>query len=449
MLKARRLGLTWLALHYAYWIAAYAPDGVDGRVLVFCKHGGDAAKLLDRVKNIHARIPAFMREQSGKDSATRFSLPNRRVELTALAGTEAAARQETASLVILDEFAFTRNGQSRGVWTAIQPTIEGGGQLIGISTGNGRSGDGETFATVWDKAESGKNGITPIFLPWDARPDRTEEWRENQRLDYLSDHEFFAEYPETSDQALSGQNALQVYPHDGIAAAERIGREISLESLLSPGVGLIIGIDWGDTQTFAVYALELPAGGMFIIDELALAQTEPSEASRLILNHETEGVNLKIQSSRADAAPAGTNRTFVSVLSHLLPDVKHQRVPFSQYKEGGGERRGVNTVGYIRRLLQRATESDAELAASAGGVLLIHPRCKNLLSQLRSLERDSETGKVRKPALDPSDLGKGDHGPDAVVALMAKDATRWQAQAKADRDEAEGRPVRRSRRTWG
>ena len=437
VLKARRLGLTWLALHYAYWIAAFAPDGEDNRILVFCKHAGDAAKLLDRIKNIHARLPEFLRSATGKDSATNFTLPDRRTRLTALAGTEAAARQETASLVILDEFAFTRNGQSRGVWTAIQPTIEGGGQLIGISTGNGRSGDGEAFATIWDGAESGRNGITPIFLPWDARPDRTHEWREAQRRDYLSDHEFYAEYPEDSNQALSGLTSLSVYPHDGLAAAERIGSELQPASILSPGDGLIIGIDWGDTQTFAVYALPLPSGGVFIVDELALRQTEPSEAARLILSHKPPDLDLPVHATRADAAPAGTNRTFVGVLGELLPDVKHQRVPFSQYKEGGGERKGVNTVGYVRRLLQQSVESSPEDAASKGGVLIIHPRCVNLLSQMRNLERDTETGKVRKPALDPSDLSKGDHGPDAVVALLAAPAARWAARARESQEDSE------------
>lgn len=438
VLKARRLGLTWLALHYAYWLAAFAEDGTDGRILVFCKHKADASKLLDRVKSIHSRLPPFLRPATGKDSATTFSLPDRRVELVTLAGTEAAARQETASLVILDEYAFTRNGSARGVWTAVQPTIEGGGQLIGISTGNGRTGDGETFATVWDEAIAGRSGVTPIFLPWNARPDRTTEWREAQRQDYLSDFEFYAEYPETSDQALAGLAALSVYPLDGVSAAERIGKTLDPLTLLSPGVGLELGIDWGDTQTFGVYALALPGGGVYILDEKVLAQTEPSDAARQLLGHQVPGLeDVPITHTRADAAPAGTNRTFVSVLAATLPDVSHQRVPFSQYKEGGGERRGVNTVGYIRSLLESSITATAETAATSGGLIVIHPRCVRLLNQLRSLERDTTTGKVRKPALDPSDLSKGDHGPDAMVALMAVRATKWQARAHRDRNTAE------------
>lgn len=430
VLKARRLGLTWLALHYALWLAAFAPDGEDARVLVFCKNRADAGKLLDRIKNVHARLPAWLKPEAGKDSATTFALAARRSTITTLAATEAAARQETASLVVLDEFAFTRHGTARGVWTAVQPTIEGGGQLIGISTGNGRTGDGETFARVWDEAASGRNGVAPIFLPWDARPDRSPEWREAQRADYLSEQEFQAEYPETPDEALAGMAALNVYPPDGISAAERIGGNLPVDTVTTAGDGLEIGIDWGDTQTFAVYAIALPAGGVFVLDELALAQTEPSAAAREILSHTVPGVDLPITATRADAAPAGTNRTFVHVLAGTLPDVKHLRVPFSRFKEGGGERRGVNTVGYVRRLLADAVTANPETAATAGGVLVIHPRCELLLGQLRALERDSATGKVRKPALDPSDLSKGDHGPDALVALLAPRAARWREAAR-------------------
>lgn len=449
VLKARRLGLTWLALHYAYWLAAFADDGIDGRVLVFCKHKSDASKLLDRIKAIHSRLPAYLKPTTGKDSATTFALTDRRVEIVTLAGTEAAARQETASLVILDEFAFTRNGSARGVWTAVQPTIEGGGQLIGISTGNGRTGDGETFARVWDEAQSGKNQVATIFLPWDARPDRTAEWREAQRADYLSNHEFEAEYPDTPEQALAGLAALSVYPLDGLNAAEQVGGSLDPATLITDSTGIEIGIDWGDTQTFAVYALALPAGGIYIVDELVLAQTEPTSAARTILAHDAAGLGLPVTHTRADAAPAGTNRTFVSVLRSVLPEVKHQRVPFSQYKEGGGERKGVNTVGYARKLLEATVTSDPQRAASSGGVLVIHPRCERLLAQMRGLERDTATGKVRKPGLDPSDLSKGDHGPDAVVALLAARAAKWQAKAAqartlADTPKDDGTVTRRA-----
>ena len=447
VLKARRLGLTWLVLHYGFWLAAFDPDNVNARVLVVCKNRGDAAKLLDRVKAIHDRLPPWLRQPTGRDSVTALELPQRTAELVALPATEGAARQETATLVVLDEFAFPKNGAARGIWTAAQPTIEGGGQLVGISTGNGRTGDGETFAQVWDAAAAGANGVEPVFLPWGARPDRTEEWREAQRKDYLSDEEFLAEYPETADDALAGQSAVHVYPHQGINASERHGELLAQHLPALSEQGWEWGIDWGDFQTFAVYAVPLPGGGVYVADEKVLSHVEPSRAAEAIIGHAPAGqAPAKFVASRADSAPAGTNATFTRVLDEAraerpgeLPD-SHLRVPFSRYKEGGGERKGVNTVAFIRRALDNAAtvaEWDGADVSALAGTIAIHPRCRVLLAQLRALERDAGTGKVRKPGLNPNDPTKGDHGPDALVALLAPRAAEWTKGAQARRAAAD------------
>jgi hypothetical protein len=446
VLKARRLGLTWLVLHYGFWLAAFAEDTPGSRILVFCKTSGDAGKLLSRMRAIHDRMPPWLRVDTGRDSVTSMSLPGRRSEIMALPATEAAARQETATLVVLDEFAFPRNRAARGIWTAVQPTIEGGGQLVGISTGNGLTGDGETFAAVWHEASSGNNGITPVFLPWSARPDRTEEWREQQRADYLSNEEFEAEYPDDPEQALSGHSSIHVYPHSGITASERIGEQLAdrIEDLKVSGYEW--GIDWGDYQTFAVYALPLGGGGVYVVDEKVLAHVEPSRASHQIIFHQPGGDTEAVFSeSRADSAPAGTNATFLRVLDDARTEhpgrfpPSHLRVPFGQYKEGGGDRRGVNTVAFIRRGFELAEQvpADWQELADLDGVIAIHPRCQVLLAQLRALERDNETGKVRKPGISPSDPTRGDHGPDALVALLAPRAAEWTVTAHQARENAE------------
>lgn len=453
-LKARRLGASWLGLHYDFWVVAYDERTPVARALVICKTQPDASKLLARVKNIRAHLPYWLRPDlptvGERDSASVLKLAVGG-EILALPGREAAARQETATVVHLDEFAFVPNGRASSIWTAVQPTIEGGGQLFGISTGNGRTGDGEAFADVWDLAQDPANGITPIFLPWHARPDRTREWMEAERRKYLTDEDFEAEYPETPEQALAGDATMHVYPHEGIVAAERLGSYLAESAAFIEMVeasGVEWGTDWGDFQTFSLYATDLGGGGVYVFDELVQPHTEPSAASHGIINHAPGGLaQARIVASYTDSAPAGTNATFESVLADYHDDEPtrypdgNTRVPFSQYKQGGGARHGVNTVGYIKKMMQRSVAvMDAidagEKDVSLHGALALHPLgAPTLCRQLRNLERDVDTGKVKKPALDPRKTEKGDHGPDALVALCAERAAEWLASHDQEREE--------------
>lgn len=453
VLKSRRLGLSWLGLHYALWLAGFNLDTPAARILILSKNLGDAGKLLARVKRVNERLPSFLRLATpGEDSKT--SLTVRDAEITCLPATPGAARQETATFVMLDEFGFVKNGQAPGIWTAIQPTIEGGGQLLVVSTGNGKVGDGAQFADIWQEASTGRSSTVPVFLPWTARPDRTEKWYDDERSNYKDDESFQAEYPATPDEALAGSTSISVYPTHHVDAAERLGRDLwregnELDALVEQGFEW--GTDWGDFQTFTVYALPLPGGGVYVVDELVQSQEEPSDAAREIIGHDPAGLRAydggkaKAVSSYADAAPKGTNRTFVSVLDWAheqkqyrdrVPE-EHLTVPFGVYKEGGNDRAGVNTVAFIKRGLKRAHACLGAGGTLTGhGAIAIHPRCRLLLAQLRNLERDPDTGKVRKPSLDPKRVEQGDHGADATVALCARRASEWTA-TRADEESDE------------
>jgi hypothetical protein len=444
VLKARRLGLSWLVLHYALWLLGYSTHGQFSRILFLSKNLEDAGKMLGRVKRVNDRLPSFLRASATGEDSTR-TLELRNGAITCLPATPGAARQETATLVVLDEFAFTKNEAAGEIWTAVQPTVEGGGKLFVVSTGNGTAGDGATFADIWIKANAGESDGTAIFLPWTVRPDRTAEWIAAERKNYESDEAFNAEYPSTPEQALAGDRSIKVYPIEGINAAEKIGAALAespdLERYLEDGFEA--GTDWGDFQTFTTYALALPGGGLYFYDELLQAHVEPQRASWRILRHDPgdavdrNGEKVPIIASRADSAPAGTNSTFVATLEAAWddPDLQnripeeHVRVAFSVYKEGGGERKGVNTVAFFKWLFNNSAERVA-----AGGSLTdvhaciaIHPRCKMLLAQLRNLERDPKTGKVRKPSLDPKHPERGDHGCDSMIPTGYIRAVEWEA----------------------
>jgi hypothetical protein len=452
--KSRQIGITWLCLHIGFHYAALEPETPNAKVLCLSKHGEDAGKLIVRARRIRELLPPFLRPVETTDSLAsrrRMSL-ERGSEIISLTGSPEAARQETATFALADEFAFIRHRGAGPTLAALQPTIEGGGKMVAVSTGNGRTGNGEAFANTVEKAQKGENSFKVVFLSWRADPRRTEEWRESKRADYETEEEWKAEYPDSVEEALGGDRSVRVYPDAHLGAAKLIGEAIEADGdrfpLMVASEGIEFGTDWGDFQTFTVYATALPGGGLYIFDELAQRATEPTQASEEIVGFLPADIpSPRFVRSSADSNPAGTNKTFAAILARKFeaepqryPE-KHWKIEFGRFKQGGGDRKdGVNTVGYIRYLLGKAATFTAEEGwqdrlDDLDGVLAIHPRCKNLLAQMANLERDPDTGRVRKPALDPNNLQKGDHGPDAVVALGADRAMRWNALLRQRRED--------------
>lgn len=464
MLKARQIGMTWLVLHYAYWLLAFHVDTPRARVLALSKHGKDAAKLLERARRIRELLPPFLRHDEHPDtrgSKSELELDGRG-KIVSLAGDPDAARSETASLVLVDEGAFVRNQGYGDTITAVEATVGDDGQIFKLSTGNGQSGDGAAFADEVVRAVDGDLDDAFVFLPDQTDPRRSDEWREKARRRYPSDEEFRQEHPENVEEALGGEHSIKVYPTAHIRAARMIGQ--ALDQLdggrwldqTARDEGLEWGIDWGDFQTFAIWAVGLPAGGaralpgLMLTDELVQTLVDPEEASLCVLDHVHRYLHHddpRFVGSRADSAPPGNNRIFEKRLTRRRelddpgrwPD-QHVSVPFGVYKQGGQGKRGVNTVAFVQALLKASHDlvqldgwDDPARLREVRGVLAVSPRCKLWLAQARNLEKDPKDGKVRKPDMDPRRPEHGDHGPDAVVALAYRRAERWTIQATEER----------------
>lgn len=442
--KARRMGISWATMHLVLWTCSLGPDASHARALILSKGLDDAKEMLKRVKFAHEHLPEFLRAAVMGDTDNTQEVSYGQASVKSLPATSGAARSETATLVVCDEFAFVRNRQAEGIRIAVEPTIEGGGRIVYCSSGNGEVGDGAEFARLCRTAQRGEDGAPAmIFLPASERPDRSSSWLDERREQGL-----IAEYAETLDEALAGDRTIHIYEPSWIEAAVRLGSDIEaspsmMKELLEQGFEW--GTDWGDFQTVTVYALGLPGGGLFIVDELFQAHVEPQQASEAIVMHDPggyrhrDGGKLPAIRSNQDASPAGTNATYASVLRRLRgePALRHRlpetavRIPFGEFKQGGGDRGKANTVGFLRWLFQRSAEHVAaeRPPTEAHGVIALAPRTTLLARQLRNLERDPETGKVRKPSLDPKRPELGDHGPDGLVALAAVPrAVEWTAQ---------------------
>ncbi len=400
VLKARRLGLSWVVLTFALWMAIFN-QGV--RVLILCKTEGDATELLDRIRRVKDRIEAdplsahvlANLERPDKERNAVTTLDVGASTIRALVGTPAAARSETAGLVIADEFAFQKRADH--IWQALAPTIEGGGRLAVISTGNGRAGDGETFFKLWTESTA----LRKFFFPWQARPDRDEAWKERQ-LRLLGDPDRFrVEYPEVEDDAYRQANITTVYPLEGIQAAVELGKHYLTTGIPDPDGGVVeLAIDWGE-HTFALVIWPLAGGGVYVAEELVFESIEPGAASTRMLAA-LAGQPFPASKASYDAAGIQAMRTFQAMRDQTpgLTELKTDKIAFGKWKD--------ETIGYLKRLFNRTSEG-REL-----GVIAINPNCQHLIRQLLAYQlKDPDQGRVLK---------KDDHGPDALVAGMARRA---------------------------
>lgn len=410
VLKSRRLGLSWVVLAFALWLAIFQQGT---RILVLCKTEADATELLDRIRRMLERIRASDTsrhilaglEKPAKERDAVTTLDVGASTIRALVGTPAAARSETAGLVIADEFAFQKRAPA--IWQALLPTVEGGGRLAIVSTGNGRTGDGEQYAKLWNQANTGK-GWRSFFFPWQSRPDRDAAWKQRQ-LDLLGDPDKFrVEYPEVEDDAFLSPDTHLVYPVAGVNAAVALGEQLDRDCPPPDGGELHVGLDWGE-HTHALILHPLVGGGVYVRAELPFEGTEPgaaAEATMTALAEHLQATGARPGSVDYDAAGAQPMRTFKARRNDLMPELRTYAVAFGAPAGDVVVKR--EAVGYLRRLFTRTAEGKDM------GVIAISPRCETLIAQLRELKfSDADRGKVEK---------KNDHGPDALVAGMARRA---------------------------
>jgi len=185
VLKARQIGITWLGTGYALWKLLAHPGT---RALIVSINEDEAIKVVCRLYDMYRSLPEHLRFGSLITKPARDARPSTLIEFTfpdgrissviGLPSTRRAGHGETATIVLLDEFA--RHEYARESWKSTFPTADNGGQIIVISTANGisneQTGEGNFFHHLYVNAEN--YGVDVQFLPWDLHPDRDEAWYE-------------------------------------------------------------------------------------------------------------------------------------------------------------------------------------------------------------------------------------------------------------------------------
>lgn len=200
VLKARQLGLTWLYLAYLLWRMVFYPAATVG---IWSKREEEAVELLAfRLKGMYERLPDFARVGAPVVSNnTRWELPN---GSRAMAFPTTGGRSYTFSLALVDEADFQPDLAE--LMTAVEPTISAGGQLMLISSSNKRLPISR-FKATYVNASTNSSRWYGVFLPWHARPERTQEWYEETQRECIATtgalDDVYGEYPASDAEALA------------------------------------------------------------------------------------------------------------------------------------------------------------------------------------------------------------------------------------------------------
>lgn len=99
----------------------------------------DANALIDRCKLIYSKLPQQLQDRYPRDPEKYLEMKwsKRGSTLLGVPQGEDQVRSYTASLIVMDESAFQDKAEK--VFEAAQPSIQGGGKFVSISTTNGRN----------------------------------------------------------------------------------------------------------------------------------------------------------------------------------------------------------------------------------------------------------------------------------------------------------------------
>lgn len=395
VLKARQLGLSWLALAYAVHGLIFSPGY---SVVALSKREDEAKELVRRVKLILEYLPTFIIRKKDKnlpdnytgptwDATTTYIQvfhPNSKVPsmFTSFTSSPDSARSFTASLVILDEWAFQMYAQE--IWAAAYPVINRptGGKVIGISTAK----IGSFFEEVWKKAMKGTNNFWPVFLPWYSDPRRSQEWYENTKSELPAS--YLQEYPATPEDAFSAGEAtafpefdIEIHTCDPIEIPEHWRRWMSVDNGYDhPFCWLWYAVsEDGDVYVYREFTRERE-DPKILYTEQAYSVVEKSTHAKL------EGGNIIVEPEDLDFCVAGLDAW----------NTHHRdttgKVLIDYYREGGiklGFKKAI-TDRRLRKAVVHEYLKVIEEGDTKRSKLHIFKTCKRLIETLPKLPKDND-----------------------------------------------------------
>jgi hypothetical protein len=204
-LKARQIGWSTLVAAHVAWLAIFK---ADQNIIMISRTEREAVTLLRKTKFGFRSLPSWVADRAPSqvgDNQQRIQLSNGS-QISSMPSASDPARGESATLIVVDEWAFLPNPEE--AWASIEPVADVGGSIIGLSTPNG---SGNFFHGLWVGSTTGNNQFKPMFQPWSANSDRDQEWYEAKKR-ALPSWQLAQEYSSNPEEAFirSGRTVFDI-----------------------------------------------------------------------------------------------------------------------------------------------------------------------------------------------------------------------------------------------
>jgi len=384
--KARQVGGSVLAGFYAVYVAITEPRS---EILIISVNEDEARKFFEQqVKVIFDQLPII----SGLDwpsvypKTTELTLSNGS-KIISMTSHPNAGRGRTSRLIIMDEAGIIEHAAS--IWKAAMPAIEQNpkGQILVISN----ACHGSWFNEMYKKIMDGKaKGVNRYFLSAWADPKRDQNWYNETMTQYVSEIDFFTDYPLTEDQMFL-QKEGKVIPN---FIASEGGRHVYK---FEPNWNnkLIYGYDDGyiHYSVFLIMLYDDISDKLFVLDESYCINKDTEQICKAINEKVSfwQALGMPLEAWRKIADTAIFAQKGQKPVSELIKF--YTGIQFSKsYK--------YNEDSSLQLIRVRCNNDK----------IIIHPRCKELRRQLDGW-RYGKNG-------EPED--KENDGPDVVKYVVAE-----------------------------
>ena len=208
LLMPRQTGKTETVAAFLLWFAMFNSDKT---VVIASNKSDNAMEIIAKIQNSYEEVEDYLKVGIDPNSWNKHTCQfDNKSRIMSFATAEDTGRGYAVSFLYCDEFAFVPDHIATAFWRSITPTLATGGACCVTSTPNG---DTNKFAELWRQAEAGIGTFHPFTIPWNARPDRDEKFKQ----DIIADHglihwrqEFLCEFISSEYTLLDTEKVMEV-----------------------------------------------------------------------------------------------------------------------------------------------------------------------------------------------------------------------------------------------